>query len=450
MYETLFSRYLYPLYETRIKGRNTLNYLKAMTANQWKSPEELRSLQWQALEKLLAHAYRQSPFYRRAFEAAGLVPEKITGYDDFSRLPVLSREDIVAHKQEMIARDQADTVIHKSTGGSTGVPVQFAISRDSNEWRTAAAYRGYQWANCGPGQPTVYIWGVDVGKPTAFRRFKTGLYHRAFNRIMFNCFDFTEDEMRRCLATIKARRPNGIVAFTSAVYNLARFAADNGITDCTVPAVITGAEKLHDYQRETIESAFHTRVFNTYGCREFMLIAAECEKHEGLHVTVDNIYVEILNDGKPAAPGEAGDVVITDLHNYGMPFIRYRNGDIAIQGEAACSCGRGLPLIRDVSGRTMDEIVATSGKVVSGGFFPHLMKEFDAIDKYQVIQKAGDAIVLKLALKEPLSETQLTFCQDEIRKVLGKDMAIQIDLVDDIPLTRTGKYRTTISEIRQS
>ena len=118
-----------------------------------------------------------------------------------------------------------------------------------------------------------------------------------------------------------------------------------------------------------------------------MLIAAECEKHEGLHVTIDNLYVEILKDGKPAKPGESGEIVITDLNNYGMPFIRYKNGDIAVQSDNACSCGRGLPLIHDIDGRKMDTITAFDGKVVSGGFFPHLMKEIEEIGKFQVIQQ---------------------------------------------------------------
>ena len=374
MYEKLFNKVLYPLYETRIKRRRTLQYLNMFNESQWSGLEELKSIQWTNLKNLLKHAYEQSPYYKQMFDQLSLTPQNIYSYDDFSKLPICTREDIVKNKDKMIARNYQEKIINKSTGGSTGVPVQFALDDNSNQWRTAAAQRGYQWANCGPGQHTVHIWGVDVGNPTAFSKLKTNLYHRAYNRKMFNCFDFDEAEMKKCLDYISNKKPNGIVAFTSAVYNLAKFAEENSITNCSVPAVIIGAEKLYSYQRKLIERVFNTKVFNTYGCREFMLIAAECEKHEGLHTTVDNLFIEILREGKPVGPGESGDVVITDLHNYGMPFIRYKNGDIAVQGDKPCSCGRGLPLIRDIDGRKMDEITATDGKLVSGGFFPHLMK----------------------------------------------------------------------------
>ena len=178
-----------------------------------------------------------------------------------------------------------------------------------------------------------------------------------------------------------------------------------------------------------------------------MLIGAECDRHEGLHVSVDNLFVEVLKDGKPAGPGERGEIVITDLHNYGMPFIRYRNGDLVIQGEKPCSCGRGLPLIRDVDGRKMDEIVSMEGKLVSGGFFPHLLKEFQEIDKYQVVQQARDRLLIRFVPKTDWPDARRAFCLEEIRKVLGDGMQVEFQAVDDIPLSASGKYRVTISEI---
>ena len=253
--------------------------------------------------------------------------------------------------------------------------------------------------------------------------------------------------MARCLDYINRYRPTGIVSFTTALYNFARYIDDNGLKCHPVPAAITGAEKLYDHQRELIEKALHTRVFNTYGCREFMLIGAECDRHEGLHVSVDNLFVEVLKDGKPAGPGERGEIVITDLHNYGMPFIRYRNGDLVIQGEKPCSCGRGLPLIRDVDGRKMDEIVSMEGKLVSGGFFPHLLKEFQEIDKYQVVQQARDRLLIRFVPKTDWPDARRAFCLEEIRKVLGDGMQVEFQAVDDIPLSASGKYRVTISEI---
>ena len=447
MYEKIFKSFLYPFYETVLKGRKTLNYLRVMNENQWHSTEQLKQLQWLELKKLLTHAYDHSSYYRSLLNNLDLPPEKITGYDDFQKIPVCSREDILANREQMIAGNYQGKVTYKSTGGSTGTPLHFALDDNSYEWRMAATQRGYGWAHCEAGTDTLYIWGTDVGNSTRWQRFKTDLYHRAYNRKMFDCFNFDEPEMQRCVNYINKKKPTGIVAFTTAIYNLAKFIDANSLDVTPVGAVITGAEKLHDYQRELIEKSLHTKVFNTYGCREFMLIAAECEKHEGLHVTMDNLFVEVLHDGRPALPGEAGEVVITDLHNYGMPFIRYRNGDIAIQGGEPCSCGRGLTLIKDIDGRKVDEIIATDGKLVSGGFFPHLMKEFDEFKKFQVIQKSINRLVIKIVLNEKPSQDRLDFCQNEIRKVFGQDMVVDFEFVDDIPLTLTGKHRVTISEI---
>lgn len=447
MYEKIFKNFLYPFHESVLKRRHTLSYLQDLKLNQWKSVQELKDSQWSDLRKLLAHAYENTSYYKNLLDDLNLAPARINNYEDFQKIPICSRQDIVAHRDRMIAENYRNKVSHKSTGGSTGTPLHFALDQNSYEWRMAATQRGYGWAHCEAGTPTLYIWGVDVGTPSRWKQLKTDLYHRAYNRKMFNCFEFDETEMQRCVDYINSKKPTGIVAFTTAVYNLAQYIDRNNLDVAPVGSVITGAEKLHDYQRKLIEKAFHTQVFNTYGCREFMLIAAECEKHEGLHVTVDNLFVEILNNGKPAQPGERGEVVITDLHNYGMPFIRYRNGDIAVQGKKPCSCGRGLPLIKDIDGRKVDEIVATDGKVVSGGFFPHLMKEFDEIQKFQVIQKATDRLVVKLVLLRELSKERLEFCRSEIQKVFGADMGIEFEFVEDIPLTLTGKYRVTISEI---
>jgi len=447
MYSTLFKKVLFPLYESGFRRRDTLKYLRLLDENQWQSQAELEVRQWQHLMRLLQHAYKQSPYYRQVFKDLGLQPEDIRNYDDFRKLPICSREDVVAHNEQMIASDQRTSVIRKTTGGSTGVPVQFAIDRDSYEWRNAATQRGYAWAGCEAGRHTLYLWGADIGDPAPLQALKTRLYHRFFNRKMFNCFKLDAAEMRRCVDYINRQRPTGIVAFTTAVYNLARFIDDNKIKCAPVPAVIIGAEKLYEHQRELIERVLQTRVFNTYGCREFMLIAAECDRHEGLHITMDNLFVEILHNGKPVAPGERGEIVITDLHNFGMPFIRYRNGDLVIRGSHACSCGRGLPLIEDIDGRLMDEIVSVEGKVLSGGFFPHLMKEFSEIEKFQVVQEARDRIDISIVPKQPLARAQLDFCSSEIRKVTGEAMRIDYHMVDDIPLSASGKYRVTVSRI---
>ncbi len=447
MYSTLFKKVLYPIYETGIRRRNTLRYLNELNENQWRSAEEIQARQWSDLKKLIDHAYTNSAYYQSLFKRLGLHPDQIQSYEDFQALPVCTREEVNQHAQAMVAENYRDRVAYKSTGGSTGVPLRLAYDRASYEWRIAATQRGYQWAKCEAGQFVLYLWALDIGKPPLLKRTKTALYHRLFNRVIVNSWDLDAAAMRSCLQYINSKKPQGIVAYTSAIYNLAKFIDEKNLQCDGVPAVLTGAEHLHEHQRELIERVFHTKVYNSYGCREFMLIATECEKHEGLHVTADNLLVEILKDGRPAKPGETGEVVITDLHNYGMPFIRYKNGDRAIQSGRLCSCGRGLPLIEGIDGRIADMIIAHDGTEVPGIYFPHLMKEFPQVRKYQVIQKSRQLLQVKLVLAEKMPDERLQFCKNQINSVLGKEVKIEFEFVDEIPLTHSGKYRVAISEI---
>src|SRR5262249_8028755 len=130
--------------------------------------------------------------------------------------------------------------------------------------------------------------------------------------------------------------------------------------------IITSAMVLHNWQRRVIEEVFACRVTNRYGCEEVSLIACECERHEGLHVNADNLLVEVLRDGRPAAPGEPGSVVVTDLSNRAMPLLRYQVGDVAVATDRLCPCGRGLPLLERIEGREADYVVTPSGRLISG------------------------------------------------------------------------------------
>lgn len=441
---------LYSFYETNIQKRNTLRYLDEQHKVEWQSSEQIAALQWQRLQALLAHAEKNVPYYTDMFKKLGINASDIRTMDDFRKLPVMGRPEVVAHQPRMEATNFQGQLMRKATGGSTGVPVQLALNRESYERRTAATQRGYGWANCDISHHTLYIWSVDVGKKPLSYTLKNKLYHKLLNREMFNCFDFGEDEMRRCVAYINEKKPTGIVSYTTSIYNLAKFIKENNVKldRSAVKGIITGAERLFDYQREMIEDVFGIKVFNSYGCREFMLIAMECDHHKGLHLNSDNLLVEVLVDGRPAQPGETGEIVITDLHNYGMPFIRYKNGDMATAAGENCSCGRGFPLVRDIDGRKLDLITAWNGKKVTGVFFPHLLKEVKEIAKFQVVQKVREELEVKIVQKTPLGEDKINFLRNEMQHVMGPEVAIKFTFVDDIPLNATGKYRVTISELK--
>jgi phenylacetate-CoA ligase len=200
-----------------------------------------------------------------------------------------------------------------------------------------------------------------------------------------------------------------------------------------------------------MEEAFGPSVFDTYGCREVMLIASECEAHDGLHVSMENLVVEILvdEDGKqrPAREGEAGTVVFTDLHNLGMPFIRYANGDIATRGpERRCSCGRTLPRIQSVQGRTSELLRDAAGTAVSGLALSFLFHDIaGAVRQFQAVQHKDRSVTINLVLNEELSKDALADVERHGARLLN-GVDVKVKTVRELPRNPAGKHRLVVIE----
>jgi phenylacetate-CoA ligase len=342
-------------------------------------------------------------------------------------------------------------LLKKATGGSSGVPLAFDLNPDSNDRRMAAWHRGYSWGGAGPGTKQWYLWGTAIGDVSRARRWKDALYNRLYRRRLASCFELSEARIPWFLADLNRYRPDCIVSYTNPLYSFARSLEERGVSPWSPASIIVGAEKLHDFQRELIERVFQAPVFETYGSREFMLIGGECDRHCGLHLTMENLLVEIVDDdGSPTPPGEEGNVVVTDLTIYWMPFIRYLNGDREIAGFGVCSCGRGLPLLKKVVGRRLDMLETPDGRRVPGELFPHLIKDFPAVRRFQVVQEAPEAIQVKLVVGPDWREETRRLLTGQIKEVIGPSVALDVVLVDDIPLTAAGKLRVVVRSLRDS
>jgi phenylacetate-CoA ligase len=448
MYQYFYERYYFHFFESLIKGRKTSQFYFNLLKSQWQPPDDIIYNQHKTLSDLLKHAYKYCTYYQKIIKERGIGIDSFDNMNDLKKLPILTKDIIKRNFDDLISTRYRDSVWKKSTGGSTGQPLHFAYTKESYEWRVAMSKRGYSWAGASPGTKQAYIWGVQLGEIVRLKKMKEQLHHYIDRQLYFNCFDFDEVAMAECLTGLNRFKPGVVVGYTNPLYNLALFIGDNSKIKFVPQGVICAAEKVHPYQREVIERVFGAKVFNTYGSREFMLIAAECEMHEGLHISSENLIVEIIkDDGTPALEGETGKIVITDLHNYGMPFIRYEIGDLGVATSKACSCGRGLPLIADVVGRSLDVIRTPEGKVVPGEFFPHLIKDFKDVTRFQVIQEKLDLLIIKLVPTTELSEATIKRIDGEIHKVVGPAMLIKYEIVSDIPLTATGKYRVTVSNL---
>jgi phenylacetate-CoA ligase len=452
-YETAFRRVLFPTYERGLRRRQTLAYLEAYRHDQWLSAERIAALQWERLKALLQHCERDVPYYQRRWRELGIKVADIRNLDDYASLPVLTKADIREHFEELKATSWRDRLLYKNTGGSTGDPLRFGYTRESNDRRTAVMWRGYEWAGALMGRRTTYLWGGAVGDPSRAHQLKDRLYNSAFARQMLNSFHMTEANISEYADAIDRYKPQIIVGYVGPLVRLSQWLLANRRRPWRPLGILGAAEALHPFQREQIEQAFGAPAFNTYGCREFMLIAAECEHRQGLHINTDHLVLELRRPLTEAgdtssAMNTVGEVLITDLFNYGMPFVRYANGDMARMSGERCACGRGLPLLASVEGRVVDAIRTPAGHLLPGVFFPHMLKDVPGLERFQLVQKRLDYLELSIVRGPAFDDASLAYIRREVRKVLGDSIELNCRFLDDIPLTPSGKRRVTVSELQ--
>jgi phenylacetate-CoA ligase len=446
VYENLLRHVVWPAYEGGLRRRDTPRHMRAYEREQWLSPEGIEALQMDRLRSLLDWCWREVPYYRRRWTEIGMQPGDIRSMGDFAKLPVLTKADIRSHADELKARSLKDTLGYKATGGSTGEPLRFGFTRESNDRRVAVMWRGYGWAGSRMGRRTLFLWGGAVGSPSAAHRLKDRIYNTVFARKLLDSFHMSEASLASYADAIDAYRPEVLVGYVGPLVRLAEWLLATGRQIARPASIIGAAEALHPFQREIIERAFGAPAFNTYGCREFMLIASECEHRDGLHVNADHLVVETLVEGHPVTQG-SGEVAITDLFNRGMPFIRYVNGDMATHASHRCACGRGLPMLASVDGRKLDAIRTPAGHVLPGEFFPHMLKDVPGLQRFQLVQRRLDRLDLSIVRGDGFDDASLSYIRREVGKVIGDSAELHCHFVDDIPLTRSGKLRVTVSEL---
>jgi phenylacetate-CoA ligase len=438
LYPFVLQRCFLPLYYG-LRGRHYASYRRLLEQSQWRPREAVLAFQWAELSRLLDHVFAHVPYYQQKYKAAGIERGDIRSLADFARLPVLTRDEIRAHREELRAANVAPLLPH-ATGGSSGAPTRFYITRDSYDWRTAAAHRAYSWSGVELGELTLFLWGAPIGAPPRWKLAKVHAFNALQRQKIVSTFSQSPALWQLVYAWQCQRRPALIVGYVSSLEAYAEYLAAQALSPPPPRAVIGAAEPLALATRQRIQASLGAPVFNTYGSREFMSVAAECGAHAGLHVHAENLVVETA---RPAAEG-ASDILVTDLHNYGMPFVRYAIGDLGILDDSPCACGRGLPRISSIEGRALEVLRTPEGRVVPGEVFPHLMKEFPEIRQFQARQLALDHIVISAVLDQPLSAAHRELMESELRKFFGANLRMDFERVDTIPPLASGKRRVTI------
>ncbi len=439
-----------PVHKWQIR-RSARWYYEELRASQWLSAEQVRELQERKLRALVTHAYYHVPFYREVFDGAGVAPADVATLGDLRRVPLLSKDAVRENLYHGLLSNNHDKrrILRVTTSGSTGEPFVCYADRHQLEIRWAATLRGLEMTGYRFGDRQVRLWHQTIGM-SRVQVLQEKLDALLSRRLFIPAFEIADANVEQVVETIRRYRPVLLDGYAESLHLLASHLGQRSLRECGVKAIVTSAQSLPEGSRRVIEEAFGCKVFDKYGSREFSGIAWECEAHEGHHVVGESYVVEILKEGRPALPGEIGEVVITDLNNHCMPFIRYRIGDLAVAIDAAapCPCGRGLPRIGNIEGRVQSIIIGGNGCYLPGTFFAHFFKEYTfLVRQYQVVQHRPGAITLRLVKGHRFSDQHLEAMLSALRQYMGASTEIVVESVDLVPLGRTGKRQAVVSSV---
>jgi phenylacetate-CoA ligase len=424
-------------------GRLIWERYEFLEKTQWLTSDKIRQMQLEKLKKLISYAYNNVPYYRKEFDRAGFKPVHLQALEDLKKIPILTRENLRKYyPSALMARNRN----HKggfedATGGTSGGPTRYFVGKRSAAYRTARTLRYQKWYGFYYGQPKALVWGSQrdlLSRKTLVKKIQSIL----MNTITMNAWQMDEARMRGFYDKICRVEPKVIEAYAGSLYIFARFLDEQ---DLEIPGPIhpvISAEKIEESQRDFIEEVFHSPSTNRYGTRELGAIAQECAEHDGLHISSENLLVEEVELGDGVS-----ELVITNLENFSMPFVRYAIGDTGELSSQDCICGRGLPRIKEIGGRVTDLIVTPSGSFISGIVFPHRLRHFEPIEEFQVMQVDRTQVTLKLQLNRPLKKEEKADMRRTIEEVLPDSMTLDIEVVDEIPLAPSGKRLLVHSEI---
>ena len=442
----------FPFYWKYIKRSTVLGYYQELKNHQWNTLEENKKIQQKKLCKLIKYAGQNIPYYQRVIQEYNIQFSEDTIFDDIKKIPILTKEIIRNHFNELY-KFRDNTYYRNTSGGSTGEPAVFYQDSSYFAWNTATKIFFDEWAGRKIGEPMVRLWASTQDISKAGQGFKGYLRQQLSGVTTLSAYRMSAKNIYKYVQIINNIRPCLIFAYTSSIDELARYIQEHHLSIYSPKVIMTSAGVLYPEVRTRIERVFRAPVFNRYGSREVGDIACNCEKNQGLHIIPTIHYIEILdNQGKEVKLGETGEIVVTLLTNFTMPLIRYKIADRGIFSEMECSCGRGFPLLKKVEGRIRSMFRNKQGNVIDGGVFIRLFFFRDNIKQYQVIQESLEHITINLALKDKrqikVIEKDFMQISKAIKLFMGSETIIKYNLVDVIDSGPSGKYRYIFSKVK--
>ncbi|WP_102797862.1 phenylacetate--CoA ligase family protein [Bowmanella denitrificans] len=445
IYTKLVSSCLFPLHE-RLKKHDTVRIRRNLEASQWWTPAQLQQAQSQRLAKFIQTLYQHVPYYREVMNERGLTPADIQSCTDLVKLPFLTKALIREHF-DALKSDIAGPLQRFNTGGSSGQPLIFLLGNERVSYDVAEKWRATRWWDVDIGDPEIVAWGspIELGAQDKVRLFRDKL----FRSQLIPAFDMTEDKLLGFINKIRQVRPKMLFGYPSVFDLIAKTAEKQGIRldNLGIKVAFVTSERLYPYQRDNISRVFACPVANGYGGRDAGFIAHECPSG-GMHLSYEDIVVEIVDpQGNPLPAGQSGEIVVTHLGTSEFPFVRYRTGDIASLSDQRCACGRGLPMLESIEGRSTDFVVAADGTLMHGLALIYILRDMAGIEAFKITQETLHMTRVQVIAKDNLTDDMVLQIQQGFKARLGDDVQIEVEPVNEIAPEKSGKYRYVVSKV---
>jgi len=448
LYTALCSRFLFPLHE-RIKGHDSVALRSRLEESQWWSPERLADERDGRLREFLVGIGQRVPYYRDMFGRLGFDPQAVRNNDALTMLPLLDKPNIRANVERLKA-DGHGPLTPYNTGGSSGEPLIFYMGKGRKSHDVAAKWRATRWWNVDIGDRELVVWGspIELAAQDRVRRLRDGL----FRSHLLPAFEMSSANLDRFVSTIRATRPAMLFGYPSSLSLIAAHVRMKKLdmSSLGIKVAFVTSERLYDEQRAVISEVFGCPVANGYGARDAGFIAHECPSGS-LHISAEDVVVETVRpDGKPTAGGEAGEIVVTHLATADFPFVRYRTGDVGIIGAKACVCGRGLPVLEEIQGRSTDFVLAHDGTIMHGLALIYTVRDLPGVERFRIEQISIDQTIVRVVAGPAFDLAAEERIVRDFKARLGEAVDIRVERSADIASDASGKFRYVVSHVKHS
>lgn len=436
----------YP-FQDFMNGTSVLRTRDFLTESQFWPVDQMQSYQFEKFQKLLNHAWTNIPFYQKFYKAHNIRPADIKDPGDINKLPVLTKQMVRENHNQLLwdghYKKQVVTIV---TGGTTGPPLPVYSDVTDRSFAWGAFYRWYRWIGIEPGDAVTKIWGTPtVVKKPVLKQIRMQLKDFYYNRQVINSFKLNDKTIEKVLERIEKFRPLMIRGYLSALIQIANYMLNHNIKLNHIPKAISSTtETLLPPFKERIERVFQTKLLDQYGCGECNSIAYDKGDGNGLYIVMEHVLPEISNDKKE------GNLIITNLDNYAMPFIRYENGDVASVGQKETETDINLPVFEKILGRQADTITLKDGSKVHGVFFTDILNDLfknqHQMSRFQAYQKEEGRIEFRIEQ----TDNHLKIDKDAFYNALKKFFSeVKIVVEKELPKDKNGKFRYILKDDKQ-